>query len=270
MTEKPTLIDYADRAEFYELEHTETDDIPFLLAQIGSEVSSVLEAPCGVGRVTLPIAALGRSITALDKEPAMIERLATRARHSINGQLIEGVVADVRKVNLGRKYDLVMSPAEGIQLFLEDGGLTEAVVNLARHVDCGGRLLLDCATFDRDNAEGCLPSYFSPDAPDGKEFREWRKPVVGGATLTRWRTQWNQGEIVRFLFRYVLEHPNKPARHFRSELKLRRPDLTVIPAAAKSAGLRLMHLDGDRHGTPYQPGASRMVFQFQRPEPCSP
>ena len=46
----PAVADYAARAAFYELEYDDTADLPFLLAQVGPGVTSILEAPCGVGR----------------------------------------------------------------------------------------------------------------------------------------------------------------------------------------------------------------------------
>lgn len=274
MIEKPPEVaDYAARAAFYELEYDDTADLPFLLAQVGPGVTSILEAPCGVGRVTLPLSATGRSITALDLEVAMIERLAERARQMPNGALIEGVVADLRAVRLCRRFDLVMSPAEGVQLFLDDDDLDRAITTLARHVDRGGRLLIDCATFDpaapddpRDQ-----PGYFSPGLTDGTEILEWRRPFDagggpgGGGRMTRWRTQWNAGPTIRFRFRYLVETADAavPAA-FTSTLELRRPDRARIEAAAGAAGLVLHGLAGDRRGTPFTAGAPRMVFDFRR------
>lgn len=274
----PAVADYAARAAFYELEYDDTADLPFLLAQVGPGVTSILEAPCGVGRVTLPLSATGRSITALDLEVAMIERLAERARQMPNGALIEGVVADLRAVRLCRRFDLVMSPAEGVQLFLDDDDLDRAITTLARHVDRGGRLLIDCATFDpaapddpRDQ-----PGYFSPGLADGTEILEWRRPfdaggpaggrgVQGTGRMTRWRTQWNTGPTIRFRFRYLVETADAavPAA-FTSTLELRRPDRARIEAAAAAAGLVLHGLAGDRRGKPFADGAPRMVFDFRR------
>lgn len=265
-------IHYADRAAFYELEYDDRNDLPFLLAQVGPEVGSILEAPCGVGRVTLPLAATGRSITALDIELAMIERLTARARTIANGALIEGVVADLRAVRLCRRFDLVMSPAEGVQLFLADDDLTQAVTTLARHVDRGGRLLIDCATFDRHAPDDTddQPGYFSPGLTDGVEILEWRRALPAGGTMTRWRTQWNDGPTIRFRFRYAIDGGGDgdggrgASGGFVSTLELRRPDPERIITAAGAAGLTLDRLDGSRRGTAFDDHAPRMVFQFRR------
>jgi len=78
----------------------------------GRERGPVLDVGAGTGRVALPLARAGHDVTALDREPELLEALATRAQ----GLPIATVVADAGDFALDRRFGLVIVPMQTIQL----------------------------------------------------------------------------------------------------------------------------------------------------------
>ncbi len=80
-----TIIPMYSRPDLYEVSYDGAlpDELPFvkalLLTHCGPQ-ARVLELAAGSGRVTIPLAASGFRMTALDREPAMLARLQANAR----------------------------------------------------------------------------------------------------------------------------------------------------------------------------------------------
>src|SRR5512135_3511306 len=79
-TTNPYDID-AHVAEIYDQIEAGTEDVAFILrlaASLGP--LKVLEPFCGTGRVLLPLAQAGHTVTGLDSSAAMLERASVKAR----------------------------------------------------------------------------------------------------------------------------------------------------------------------------------------------
>jgi SAM-dependent methyltransferase len=61
--------------------------------------ASILDLGCGPGRIAGPLATLGHPVTGVDNGPAMIAALPAG---------VEGIVADVASIRLGRQFDAVL------------------------------------------------------------------------------------------------------------------------------------------------------------------
>jgi SAM-dependent methyltransferase len=93
----------------------------------------VLEAGCGGGQHTALVAQVARSVTAVDLNTVEIARQRTLGCDNV--RLVE---ADLTRMDLGRTFDVVFSI--GVVHHTDDPDRT--VLNLARHVAPGGRLIL--------------------------------------------------------------------------------------------------------------------------------
>lgn len=70
---------YDQIARFYDLTHaTLTDDIPIILNLAAQANGPVLELGCGSGRLLLPLAQAGRTVTGLDVSGIMLDRARAR------------------------------------------------------------------------------------------------------------------------------------------------------------------------------------------------
>ena len=79
-----------------------------------TEAGPVLDVGAGTGRVALALAAAGHEIWALDREPALLDALASRA--AARGLSVTTVVADASDFALGQGFGLIIVPMQTIQL----------------------------------------------------------------------------------------------------------------------------------------------------------
>ena len=113
MTDHDNLEEFSDPAN-YDLEDASDTGIAFYTALAQETGDPVLEIACGTGRVSLPIARLGFSVTGLDIVPGMIER----ARSKSAGLPTRWIVGDARTFDLGEQFRLIFLTGNAFQAFL--------------------------------------------------------------------------------------------------------------------------------------------------------
>ena len=141
----------------------------------------VLDVGCGTGRVALHLAALGREVVGLDAEPDLVEALGARAREA--GLAVDGVVADVRALDLGRSFGLAIAPMQVVQLLGGSEGRAAMLACLRRHLDPAAA----CAIALADPFEGELTESMNTvelDALDPEQL-EWEARNAGFAVQPR-------------------------------------------------------------------------------------
>jgi SAM-dependent methyltransferase len=138
-------------------------DLPLWRELAARERGPILDVGAGTGRVALDLARAGHDVTALDREPELLDALTARA----TGLSISTVVADASDFALDRRFGLVIVPMQTVQLLPARAGFLAAA---RRHVLPGGLLALaiTAALEDFDGAEGSLP------APDVATLAGWR------------------------------------------------------------------------------------------------
>jgi SAM-dependent methyltransferase len=121
---------------------------------------AILDVGAGTGRVALDLAAEGRRVLALDRDPALLTALAQRARQrEVN---VETVCADARTFALpdGELVALCIAPMQTVQLLGGESGRAEFLRRARAHLLRGGLLacavLTDVEPFAREDG-GALP-----------------------------------------------------------------------------------------------------------------
>lgn len=125
----------------------------------------ILDLGAGTGRVTLHLAARGHEVVAVDNEAVLLEALAERAAD--RGLEIETAVADVRRLDLGRRFPLAIAPMQLMHILGGSEGRREALSAVAAHLEAGG--LLAVAALE----EPLPPSGRTESVPDVREVEGW-------------------------------------------------------------------------------------------------
>ena len=102
----------------------------------------LLELCCGTGRLTLPIAKAGYNITGVDYTASMLEQ--AKAKASEAGLEVEFIEADIRTLDLPKKYDLIFIPFNSIHHLYRNEDVFMALKVAKNHLKEGGLFLLDC------------------------------------------------------------------------------------------------------------------------------
>src|SRR5687768_10167883 len=152
-------------------------DVAFYVQHAGAAGGDVLEIGCGTGRVLLPMARAGATVTGLDGSREMLARCrskvaaepaATRARVTL-------VAGDATDFDLGRSFRLVVAPFRILQQLVTIEEQLGCAISVARHLEPGGRFILDvfnpsfaAMTSDRSEEREETPELA---LPDGRTMR---------------------------------------------------------------------------------------------------
>lgn len=99
---------------------------PELIHAVIGPGTSVLDLGCGPGRIAGPLVALGHPVTGVDDGPAMIAALPPD---------VEGVLADARRIRLGRRFGAVLLASH---LVNDPDGGSDFAATAAAHRSPGG------------------------------------------------------------------------------------------------------------------------------------
>jgi SAM-dependent methyltransferase len=128
------------------------EDLPLWRSLAAEHGDPVLDIGAGTGRVALDLAGAGYRVTALDRDPELLDALADRAsgrtvqiRDASPQALVTTVVADARDFDLGERFLLAIVPMQTIQLLGGPEGRAEFLACARRHLLPGGALAIALA-----------------------------------------------------------------------------------------------------------------------------
>ncbi len=164
-------------AEFYDEDmgrNTDGRDIAWYVAEAGQAAANldgpVLELGCGTGRVTLPLAAAGLDVVAVDRSPPMLGVLARKAAAAGLDGRIRLAAFDMGRLGLAQRFAAILCPYSAFGYLVEE---EDRARTLARVQDClapGGVLLLDMF----------IPDPALEGVPDGTEIQDYHRTLRPG------------------------------------------------------------------------------------------
>lgn len=104
-------------ADIYDGMNTSMDDLQFYKRWLPKNKDArILELCCGTGRLTLPIAKDGYDISGVDYTASMLHQAKMKAAEA--GLRINFIQADIRTLDLQKKYDLIFIPFNSIHHYM--------------------------------------------------------------------------------------------------------------------------------------------------------
>jgi len=134
------------------------------------EGDAVLDLPCGLGRLTVPLARLGLRMTGVDLSPAYLDR--GRDRAAAAGLAIRFIQSHMREIGFQGEFDAAFNWGGSFGYFSEEDNLRYCR-RVREALKPGGRFLIEAAN-QAWLAENCHPR---------TELVAWRRPPPPGQPL---------------------------------------------------------------------------------------
>lgn len=225
-------------------------DVGFYVDEARRARGPVLEVGCGTGRILIPTARAGVTITGLDSSREMLSRCRQNvaAEPDATRRLVTLQAGDIRDFDLGQTYGLITAPFRVVQQLITIADQLRFLAAARRHLAPGGRLVFDVfhpyfsALTGADGKEH--EDTAALHLPDGRVFRRTYR-----IARVRWVDQTSEVELIY----YVGERRYVQALEMRWFL---RAELEHLIARA---GLKLVTIYGDFERGPLVDGAPEQI-----------
>ncbi len=248
--------DYDKWADVYDLVYSYVqDDINFFVEESKESKGEILELGSGTGRVTIPIALAGCTVTGLDFSSDMISLARKKASDLLPsvGNL-DFIQQDMRDFNLRKKFSKIFIPFRGFQslLTVQDQELT--LQSIKNHLGSDGKLIFTVFVPD--------PIMIADEYIPFSHFRDVKDPISGKNV-----SLWHEGEIDRFnqvmYIRIIAKsmYANQTiVKDFEREFQIRYSFRWEIFHLLNSCGFKVEEIYGDFLYSPYNEDSTEMVW----------
>jgi len=254
------MSDYTTFARLYDLFYDDfTQDIPMYRGFAGRVGSRVLEIGCGTGRVAIPLARDGCSVTGIDIAEAMLAIARDKVERAGLADRVNLLQADMRRFDLGARFDLAIAP---INTFMHNATLNDQLDTLGclrRHLAPHGLLILDL---------------FNPDvrAPiDGRLVLHRTRPGPHGQLILQFTTRSLDWENQISSIMFIVDEPDEGGliRRTAFPFEMRFLFRNEVELLLRQAAFELEAVYGSYDLDPYGEGSEKMIV-VARPSPSPP
>ncbi|MFZ5351084.1 MAG: class I SAM-dependent methyltransferase [Bacillota bacterium] len=137
-------------AYMYEQQVIQADEVNFILSIVGNEPKNILEVACGGGRISVPLAHAGHSVTGFDFDEYMLERIPHKAKGLTN---LTYYKSDAVIQDWGKDFDVVVLAGNILLNIESEMDYRQAqelfIKKAANSVKTNGYLYLDFDCYDR-------------------------------------------------------------------------------------------------------------------------
>ncbi len=231
-------------AEIYDDVFPPDPDLVEVLAS--SAPATALELGVGTGRVAIPLAQRGITVTGVDLSAEMLDRCRDGADDAgVDLELVQGSMTDLR---LGRRFDLVFCVCASISMLLTREHQRETLATARDHLADGGRLVVET-----HNPDAVLGLH------GGRRRETWFVPYPGAgrglqtyATLDEPTGLWQVSHLWHDGGRTTIGN----------EVSLLTP-VEVLTGLGAELGLAVRSVTGDRNGGPVTPESPTYTVEFE-------
>jgi len=249
-------------ARLYDLDLAEDPgDLDLYLALAERTGGPILELAAGSGRLAIPLALAGNRVTAVDLDPAMLDRArAYAARHGVGPDQLSFVEADLLDLRLpdAGGYSLAFIALNSLMVLASREAQRGALRTLAHHLAPGGVATVDVWLPDAED----LARF------DGRIILEWpRTDPETGRLVTKAGSATHDAATGTVSLTTIFEEGTQGSslhRWIRSD-RLRLVSADELRAFAEDAGLVVEVLAGGYGMEPLGPGSERAILVAVKP-----
>lgn len=258
---------YAGIAQWYDADHDAfADDLQFYRDLAAGAGHNIIEVGCGTGRVTLPLARMGRTITGIDASPAMLARCHDRlaGEPAAVRQRVHLIHADARALadEAPGPFGLAIIPLNTFAHFVTPADRQAVLAQLRARLVPGGRLVLD---LDMQGPRRLL------DSPGLLWLMgTWEATDAGARVDVEAATQVTHlasavpapegGEVALVTHLYDTQTADGTIRRTISRMALALLGRGEMALTLEQAGYIVEDVYGSYDLDPYEPGAERAIF----------
>jgi SAM-dependent methyltransferase len=249
-----TELPYSHTAAYYDLDwyaDLSARDVPFYLEEAARSGSTVLDLGCGTGRVSLPLARHGYTVSGVDLSAQMLEefrlKLAAEPRDVV--QRLSIIQSDMSNFSLGHVFDLIVIPARSFQALLSEEAQRSCLRCIREHLAVGGTYVITAF-----KADGMIN-----DPEFATERRRWEKPALRGSGLVTKFVRGKHVDLVRQIVEvegiYRVRFPDGSQQEARDTITLRYYDFAGLKRLLNEEGLTIVRAYGDYDRRPLDRGS---------------
>ncbi len=257
MLDRPDPATAAALARLYDLDlDDDPGDLDLYLALAERADGRVLELAAGSGRLAIPLALAGHPVTAVDLDPAMLDRGRRHATAAgLPADRLSFIEADLIDLELpaGNSFAFAFIALNSMMLLATRNAQRAAFRTLAAHLAPGGLAAVDV----------WLPDAEDLGRFDGRVYLEWpRTDPDSGAVVTKSGSAQHDAATNTVELTAIYEEglQGEPARRWIRHDRLRLISPDDLAAFAEDAGLRVETIAGGYDLGAIGPGSDRAVL----------
>ena len=231
-------------------------DVGFYVDDAKAAGGRVLEVGCGTGRILLPIARAGCTITGIDGSKQMLERCRVNLAAEPAGvqSRIQLAQHDMRDFSLAERFALIIAPFRVVQHLTTIDDQLQFLATVARHLAPQGRVVFDVFNPRFDilvGANGVEREDTSEQRlPDGRTFRRTYR-----IARVRWIDQVSEAELVYYV----------DGKRYVQAFEMRWYLAAELRHLLARAGFRVREMYGDFARGPVVDGCPEIVVTAEFP-----
>lgn len=142
-------------APFYDIEHAQfSEDLDMYRNFAELCGGSILELACGSGRVLLPLACEGYTVTGVDTSASMLALARQRLQTTGAASRITLVQEDICALRLGQKFRMALIALGSFAHIISRKAQQQALAAVRAHLSPGGMFIIDISNADARYMEG--------------------------------------------------------------------------------------------------------------------
>lgn len=247
------MSDYDAIAPFYDIEHAEFDEDLDMYRNFAELCGGkILELACGSGRLLLPLARAGYTLSGVDTSAAMLEI----ARQTLEKQGLSArcqlVQQDMCVLQLQEKYRLAMIALGSFGHVVTRARQQQALAAIRQHLSVGATFILDISNEDARYMEalsGQMLHQGTWQRADGSYVTHFLSPASS--------TSRHLLELTHF---YEVHQQGGNVQRSVSQSSLYLFERSESELLLEQAGFRIKDVYGSYEFGPYQHDSARMIF----------